>query len=63
MTVDVAVLREELSGKELPGGRIVIEHDESFIADRALRAGFDAEGAAHPAWFVIAALRCMGVTS
>lgn len=62
MTVDVAVLQSDLSGKELPGGHIVIEHHEAFIADRALRAGFDPEGAAHPAWFVIASLRCMGIS-
>jgi hypothetical protein len=60
--IPITALQDELRGKELPGGRIVIEPHEAALGDDALRAEPDPEGAAHPAWFVIASLRCMGIT-
>lgn len=62
MAIPFTALRDELQGRDLPGGRIVIEPHEAAIGDDALRAARDPEDAAHPAWFVIASLRCMGIT-
>lgn len=62
MTIPIADLQKELRGRLMPGGRIVIEHHEAAIAEGALRAEPDVDGAAHPAWFMIASLRCMGIT-
>lgn len=62
MTVDITTMQAELRDMSLPGGEIVIEPYESALADTALRAGFVTEGSAHPVWYVIASLRCMGVS-
>lgn len=64
MTVTVSVLQQDLEGRSLPGGRVLIDAHESFIADAALRAEPDlgAPDAAHPVWFVIASLRGLGVS-
>jgi hypothetical protein len=53
-----------LEGHVLPGGGIVIDRHESVILDRAVRAP-DADRSgdhAHPIWFVVAALRGMGIS-
>lgn len=60
--VDIDVLRDAISGRELPGGRIAVEPHEAAIGDVALRAEPDPGGLAHPIWFVIASLRGMGIT-
>lgn len=62
MPIPIATLQDELRDVVLPGGRIVIESHESFITDEALRSAPDPDGIAHPAWFIIASLRCMGIT-
>lgn len=61
MTVPVDTL-ELLQGKALPGGEIVIAPHEAFIADDALRSTSGPPEIAHPVWFVMASLRCMGIT-
>ncbi|MDI6909232.1 hypothetical protein [Nocardioides sp.] len=61
MTVSIDKL-QTLEGHVLPGGRITIEPHESFIGEEALRAEPGAHGGVHPAWFVIASLRCMGIS-
>lgn len=62
MSVDIAVLTDQLSGKVLPGGSIVIEPHEAAIVDDALRATDAAEGLAHPFWLIATSLRCMGIS-
>lgn len=62
MSVPVEALQEELRGRRLPGGEITLERHETAISEGALRAEPDGTGAAHPAWFVIASLRCMGIS-
>jgi hypothetical protein len=61
MTVPIGTL-EELQGRTLPGGELVIEPHEAFIADDALRSSSGPAELAHPVWFVMASLRCMGIT-
>ncbi|MEU1953444.1 hypothetical protein [Nocardia rhamnosiphila] len=61
MTIDIQDLARQIGGKPLPGGEIFVEPYESAIADEALQARVDHEYA-HPAWFVIASLRGMGVS-
>jgi hypothetical protein len=61
VTVATATL-QELQGRELPGGQLVIEPQEVFVGDEALRLSGDLDGALHPAWFVITSLRCMGIS-
>ncbi|GGN80649.1 MULTISPECIES: hypothetical protein [Nocardia] len=62
MSVPVETLQRELRGRRLPGGEITLERHETAIAEDALRAEPDGTDAAHPAWFIIASLRCMGVS-
>ncbi|WP_395307997.1 hypothetical protein V4U86_21820 [Mycobacterium sp. AMU20-3851] len=62
MTVSVEELQQQLSGKSLPGGSIVIEAHEAAIVDDALRANDVADGVAHPFWFIVTSLRCMGIS-
>jgi hypothetical protein len=62
MTVDIEDLQQGLVGTRLPGGEITIEPYESLIADTAFRADAADAEAAHPAWFVVAALRGMGIS-
>jgi hypothetical protein len=61
MTVPIGTL-ELLQGRALPGGELVIEPHEAFIADDALRSSSGPPEMAHPVWFVMASLRCMGIT-
>jgi hypothetical protein len=60
MTVELDALRA-LEGMSLPGGSLLLEPYESLIADRAFRAADSRDEAAHPAWFVVASLRCLGI--
>jgi hypothetical protein len=60
MTVELETMRS-LEGMSLPGGSLLLEPYESLIADRAFRAAESRDDAAHPAWFVIASLRCLGI--
>jgi len=62
MTISIDDLRAKLAGTALPGGELVLEEYESAIADAAFRAEDDAGGFAHPAWFIIASLRGMGIS-
>ncbi|MGB3324255.1 MAG: hypothetical protein WBB05_16765 [Mycolicibacterium fortuitum] len=62
MSVSVEELTQRLTGKVLPGGSIVVEAHESAIVDDALRAGDSAEDLAHPFWFIVTSLRCMGIS-
>jgi hypothetical protein len=62
VTITVDALRKDLQGRELPGGEIVVEAHESAIGDEALRASPDLDGVAHPYWFIVASLRCMGIS-
>lgn len=62
MAVTVEALQEALAGRQLPGGQLVIEPYEAFIGEEALRSAPDPQGSAHPAWLIIASLRCMGIT-
>jgi hypothetical protein len=51
-----------LAGKRLPGGVTTVTAMESEIADHALLSpGLD-PGTAHPLWFLILALRGMGIS-
>ncbi|MCM3921791.1 hypothetical protein ND748_08965 [Frankia sp. AiPs1] len=62
MTIGVETMRKALSDLRLPAGEIVIESYEAAIGDAALRATDSDPGVAHPAWFVIASLRGMGIS-
>lgn len=55
-------LRAALDGRELPGAEITVEGYESALADHALRAAPDPDGAAHPLWLLILAMRGMGIS-
>ena len=62
MSVSIDILKDQLTGKVLPGGSIVIEPHEAAIVDDALRATDAADGIAHPFWFIVTSLRCMGIS-
>lgn len=62
MSIPVETLQQELQGRQLPGGEITLERHEIAISEDVLRAEPDLSGAAHPAWFIIASLRCMGIS-
>lgn len=62
MSISVQTLQDQLTGTSLPGGTIVIEAHEAAIIDRALRASDAAAGVAHPFWFIVTSLRCMGIS-
>ncbi|WP_155826850.1 hypothetical protein [Jongsikchunia kroppenstedtii] len=57
ITVDML---KKLEGTRLPGGSIEIAPHEDSILQRALHAS-DAGDTAHPMWFIIISLRCMGI--
>jgi hypothetical protein len=61
VTITLAQL-QGLTGRGLPGGSLVIEPYESAIADHALLAEGDHGDLAHPLWFVVTSLRCLGIT-
>lgn len=62
MTIQFNELKNTLEGRKLPGGSIVIEPYESSIGDAAWRSRPTDDGTAHPVWFIIASLRCMGIS-
>jgi len=47
----------------MPGGNLTIESYESQILDYALCAADGDRILAHPMWFVVASVRCLGVTT
>ena len=61
MTITVEELAG-LDGRVLPGGDIVVEPHENAILESALQSPEAEPGVAHPMWFVVISLRCMGVT-
>lgn len=60
--IDIAVLKQSLEGRELPGASITIEPYQSVLADYALEADADDSGDAHPLWGLVLSLRGMGIT-
>ena len=61
MTVTLEYLRS-LEGKQLPGGELVIEPHEDAIMQHAVRASESDQKFAHPMWFVVISLRCLGIS-
>lgn len=61
MSAPAAHLDPALVGRELPGDTVIITAYESAIADHALRASGSTVNA-HPSWFLIIALRGMGIS-
>jgi hypothetical protein len=51
-----------LEGRRLPGGSLTIEPHEATILDRVVAAPAEAGEVAHPVWFVIISLRCLGIS-
>lgn len=62
MSITVPELDSELSGTELPGDTTTITGFESAIADHALLAPAPDGQNAHPLWYLIIALRGMGIS-
>jgi hypothetical protein len=63
MSVPVDELRSALHGKSLPGGELRIDDYEAAIAEGAWHGDPPADpGEAHPMWFIVASLRCMGIS-
>jgi hypothetical protein len=63
--IELDALRAQLDGRELPGDELTVEGYESALADHALLAppaADDPDGAAHPLWMLILAMRGMGVS-
>lgn len=60
--VSLERLRQTLAGKRLPGDEIAIPDYENAIATRALRGELTDREHAHSIWFVVCALRGMGVS-
>ncbi|KAF0957245.1 hypothetical protein [Rhodococcus sp. T7] len=61
MTVTTDELHK-LEGTRLRGGEIVIEPHENTILQHAVRAPQAEPGIAHPMWFVVISLRCLGIS-
>jgi hypothetical protein len=61
VTVTIGELKG-LKGTCLPGGDLVIEPYENAILEHAVRAPRSGEGLAHPLWFVVISLRCLGIS-
>jgi len=53
---------KSLAGTRLPGGELVIEPRENAILEHAVRAPDSDPELAHPIWFVVISLRCLGVS-
>lgn len=51
-----------LEGMALPGGELVIEPHENAILEHAVRAPASDPEFAHPIWFVVISLRCLGIS-
>lgn len=61
MTATLEYLKS-LAGRPLPGGELVVEPHENAILEHAVRASESDPALAHPIWFVVISLRCLGVT-
>jgi hypothetical protein len=63
MPIPVDELRSSLHGKLLPGGDLLIDEYEAAIAEGAWHGDPPPDtDEAHPMWFIVASLRCMGIT-
>ena len=64
MTTAVKELDPGLAGRQLPGDTVTISRHQSAITDHALHAATDpdADEHAHSIWFLIIALRGMGIS-
>lgn len=62
MAISLDELRTSLDGMQLPGGELRIEAYEAAIGDQAWHADPDPDGFAHPMWFIVASVRCMGIS-
>lgn len=63
--VDLDELRGRLGGRELPGAELTVSRHQAAIADHAFLAPDtvgSGEGPLHPTWFLVLALRGMGIT-
>jgi hypothetical protein len=58
----LAELSPDLAGRELPGDHTTISEVESRIADHALLRPTDDVSQAHSLWFLVIALRGMGIS-
>lgn len=61
MSISVDELRK-LKGTPLPGGDLVIEAYENAILEHAVRSPQADAAYAHPLWFVVISLRCLGIS-
>ncbi|MFE3188457.1 hypothetical protein ACFXHA_05575 [Nocardia sp. NPDC059240] len=61
MTVTIEEL-QKLEGTRFLGGALVIEPHENSILEHALRAPKAEPGIAHPMWFIVISLRCLGIS-
>lgn len=63
MSIPVDELRSSLHGKSLPGGELLVDDYEAAIAEHAWHGDPPAAtDEAHPMWFIVASLRCMGIS-
>ncbi|PYE12447.1 hypothetical protein DFR67_12231 [Williamsia limnetica] len=62
MTTSLAELSPDLAGRELPGDHTTVTEYESRIADHALLRPSDDRTQAHSLWFLVIALRGMGIS-
>ncbi|MBY4212465.1 hypothetical protein HQO42_11495 [Rhodococcus fascians] len=62
MSITVPELDSKLSGTQLPGDATTITGFESSIADHALLSPTADGRSAHPLWFLVIALRGMGIS-
>lgn len=62
MSITVPELDSNLSGTQLPGGTTTITGFESAITDHALLSPTADGRTAHPLWFLVIALRGMGIS-
>ncbi|KAF0957122.1 hypothetical protein [Rhodococcus sp. T7] len=62
MTTPTDDLRSALDGLTLPGGRLRIEAYEAVTDEGSVLSDPHPDGFAHPMWFIVAAVRCMGIT-
>jgi hypothetical protein len=63
VSIPVEELRTSLNGKPLPGGQLLIDDYEAAIAEHAWHGDPPQDASeAHPMWFIVASLRCMGIS-
>ncbi|MFI8975233.1 hypothetical protein ACIGO9_20270 [Nocardia asteroides] len=61
MTMTVEEL-QKLDGTRFPGGELIIEPHEDAILQQAIRTSKAEPGIAHPMWFVVISVRCLGIS-